>query len=85
MTIAVDLGRKATKTNKQTNLSQKEHPKTFLRLAFFTPLTLLIFLFILTTEGKFLGVDDPASSIPIVLVDSCPFSSLAVCGIPPLP
>ena len=40
---------------------------------------------ILTTEGKFLGVDEPASSIPTVDVDSFAFSSLSEWGIPPLP
>ena len=31
----------------------------------------------LTTDGRFLGVDEPASNMPTVLVDSCAFFSIA--------
>ena len=40
---------------------------------------------VLTTDGRFLGVDDPASNIPTVDVDSLALSSTAECGIPPSP
>ncbi len=40
---------------------------------------------LLTTIGRDLGVDDPASNSPTVLVDFLSFCSLAALGTPPSP